>query len=143
MMYMIAVRDAVGGTPDQVLENIAKYAYSPSTFQGVLLARLNSQRDDFLRQVKELVQFAQMNDPTPSFECKPMLAVFKVKNASGRRRKSSRESKNLVLVFNAETKDTTSMTVQATRRRFLRWALLMGLTSRPNGFLTPGRVVIW
>ena len=74
MMYMIAVSDSVGGAPDQVLENIAKYACSSSPFQGALLARLNPQRDDFLRQAEELVQFAQMNDPTPSFGCNPALA---------------------------------------------------------------------
>ena len=44
MMFLMAVSDAVGGAPDQVLEKIAKYACSPSLFQGALLALLNPAR---------------------------------------------------------------------------------------------------
>ncbi|CAI5720402.1 unnamed protein product [Peronospora destructor] len=63
MLFLMAVSDAVGGAQDQVLENIAKYASSGTEIQGVLLARYNLYREDYLRQAEELVYFAQLNDP--------------------------------------------------------------------------------
>nr|CCA27594.1 conserved hypothetical protein [Albugo laibachii Nc14] len=82
----MAVSDAASGTPDQVLENIAKSTCSSSAFQGVQLTRLSPQRDDFLSQAEESLR---------------MMAIEDVKLGAGAR--------NLLLVSSVEKKDTTSI----------------------------------
>ncbi|CAI5721439.1 unnamed protein product [Peronospora destructor] len=93
MLFLMAVSDAIGGAHDQVLNNIAKYASTSSDFQGVLLARLNPQRDDYLRQAEELVQFAQLNDPSVCLGSKPTVATVKNTGAGQNRSSDDRRAK--------------------------------------------------
>lgn len=48
IMYLMELGDAVVGAHDQGFDNDATFASSLSDFQGVLLARLNPQREDYL-----------------------------------------------------------------------------------------------
>nr|CCA25736.1 Mitochondrial Carrier (MC) Family putative [Albugo laibachii Nc14] len=93
MLYLMALSDAIRGAHDQLLESIAKFASPSSEFQSVLLARFNPQREDYIRQVEELLHFAQLNDPTVRLGNKPSVATVKTtgngryKNNSERQRK--------------------------------------------------------
>lgn len=64
MLYLLDLSDAVSGAHDEVLEHIVKFSSSLNDFKGVLLARLNHQRGDYLRHAEEQVRFAQLNDPS-------------------------------------------------------------------------------
>nr|CCA23978.1 OSIGBa0134J07.9 putative [Albugo laibachii Nc14] len=93
LLYLMAVSDSVGGAQDQVLENIAKYASSGTELQGVLLARYNPQREDYIKQAEELVQFAQFNDPAIRLGSKPTVAVVKCNESRRRRNETERKGK--------------------------------------------------
>ncbi|CAI5709707.1 unnamed protein product [Peronospora destructor] len=93
MLFLMAVSDAIGGANDQVLENIVKYASTSNNFQGVLLARLNPQRDDYLRQAEELVDLAQLNDPSVRLRSKPTVATVKHTDAGQNRSSDDRRAK--------------------------------------------------
>lgn len=71
MLYLLALSDAVSGAHDVVLEHIAKFSSSLTDSKGVLLARLNHQRGEYLRYAEELVRFAQLNDPSILLRGKP------------------------------------------------------------------------
>ncbi|CCI11675.1 unnamed protein product [Albugo candida] len=51
-----------------------------SELQSVLLARLNTQREEYLRQAEELVHFAQLNDSIIRLGSKPTAASVKSNN---------------------------------------------------------------
>lgn len=111
MLYLMAVSDAVGGAQDQVLENIAKYACFATDFQGVLLARYNPHREDYLRQAEELVNFAQLNDPGIRIGSKSTVAVVKGTEGGRRRNDKERNVKKTERVSSVEKKATTNVNV--------------------------------
>lgn len=63
ILYLMVLCDAVGGAEDQILESIVKFASASRELQGVLQARLNTERENHLREGDELVLFAQLNNP--------------------------------------------------------------------------------
>lgn len=93
----MALRDSVGGAHEQALENIDKFAISWSDFQGVLLARLNPQREDYLRHVEELVYLSQLNDPI-ILRSKPTITAVRSTNVGRLRNSEERKGGNQVPV---------------------------------------------
>lgn len=141
MMFMMAMKDAVGDASYQVLENIAKYAFSSSSYQGVLLARENPQRDDLLRQAEELVHFAKVNDPTPIFGCKRALYAVKRNGDGGPRHKARREGKKPGACFQYGKEGHYKRDCPSKEQRIFTLAVADGMDSTSHWFSTVGRVV--
>lgn len=103
-----------------------KFDSPSSEFQSVLLARLNHQREDYLRKAEELVHLTQINYPSIRLRSKATVAAVKSTNVE-------RREANKVI---------TNETASKKSRRILHWQLQTLSTPHANGFGIVDRVVI-